>query len=54
LIAIRAHPLKPALIVFARPDQVDPLAIKLAELENIPLISTELDLNTLINRLRKI
>lgn len=54
LIAIRAHPLKPALIVFARPDQVDPLAIKLAELENISLISTELDLNTLINRLRKI
>lgn len=54
LIAIRAHPLKPALIVFARPEQVDVLAIKLAELENIPLISTELDLNTLINRLRKI
>ncbi|MEM0160927.1 MAG: helix-turn-helix domain-containing protein [Thermoplasmata archaeon] len=54
LIAIRAHPLKPALIVFARPDNVDPLAIKLAELENIPLVSTKLDIDTLINRLRKI
>ncbi len=54
LIAIRAHPLKPALIVFAMPDNVDPLAIKLAELENIPLVSTKLDINTLINRLRKI
>ncbi len=43
MIAIRAHPLKPAAVVYIQADRVDELAVKIAELENIPLITTELD-----------
>lgn len=42
MIAIRAHPLKPAAVVYIQPGNIDSLALKLAELENIPLISTEM------------
>ncbi len=42
MIAIRAHPLKPAAVVYIQPGNIDALALKLAELENIPLISTEM------------
>src|SRR4030066_140545 len=41
MIAIRAHPLKPALVVYQKPEQVDELAIRLAELEGLPLVRTE-------------
>jgi len=54
MIAIRAHPLKPAMVVYHRPEKVDELAVKLAEIENIPLIRTNLDLNVLIDRLSKL
>ncbi len=43
MIAIRVHPLKPAAVVYIKPDRIDELAIKLADVENIPLIVTELD-----------
>ncbi|MFG1519008.1 MAG: helix-turn-helix domain-containing protein [Thermoplasmataceae archaeon] len=43
MIAIRAHPLKPAAVVYIQADRVDELAVKIAELENIPLITTDLD-----------
>jgi putative transcriptional regulator len=54
MIAIRAHPLKPAMVVYHRPEKVDELAVRLAEIENIPLIRTNLELNTLIERLGKL
>ncbi len=54
MVAIRAHPLKPGMVVFARPENVDPLSIKLAELENLPLVVTELDDRTIISRLHKL
>ena len=43
MIAIRVHPLKPAAVVYIQPDRIDELAIRLAEIENIPLIVTDLD-----------
>ena len=43
MIAIRVHPLKPSAVVYIQPDRIDDLAIKLADVENIPLIVTELD-----------
>ncbi|MEM3675429.1 MAG: helix-turn-helix domain-containing protein [Thermoplasmataceae archaeon] len=43
MIAIRVHPLKPAAVVYIQPDRIDDLAIKLAEVENIPLIVTDLN-----------
>ena len=42
MVAIRAHPLKPAAVLLAAPGRVDPLAIRLSELENIPLLTTPL------------
>lgn len=47
MIAIRIHPVKPALVVYQKPGEVDPLAVKLAERERMPLVSTELPLSTL-------
>jgi len=54
MIAIRAHPLKPAMVVYQRPEQVDELAIRLAEIENLPLVRTNLELAVLLDKLRKI
>jgi putative transcriptional regulator len=47
MIAIRAHPLKPAAVVYIKPGNVDELAIKLSEIENIPLSRTDMDYKTI-------
>ncbi len=55
MIAIRAHPLKPAAVVYIKPGNVDELAVKLSEIENIPLIKTDMDYHTIsevMNKLR--
>jgi putative transcriptional regulator len=52
MIAIRAHPLKPALVVYQKPEHVDELAIRLAELEGIPLIRTSLAIGDLVDKLQ--
>jgi putative transcriptional regulator len=54
MVAIRAHPLKPAMVVFQKPDRVDELAIKLANLERIPLVVTELSMQKLIATLESL
>jgi putative transcriptional regulator len=54
MIAIRAHPLKPAMVVYQKPDQVDELAIRLAELEGIPLIRTNLAVADLVDKLNSL
>ncbi len=54
MIAVRAHPIKPAMVVYIKPEKVDPLAIKLARLERIPLVTTKLDVEELSRRLRKL
>ncbi len=53
MIAIKAHPLKPAMVVYVQPENIDELAVKLAELENIILARTELPPPALIERLEK-
>ena len=54
MIAIRTHTLKPAVIVFHQPERIDPLAIKLAELENIIFLQTNLPMNKLLLKLQKL
>src|SRR6266571_5045626 len=54
MIAIKAHPLKPAMVVYVQPENIDELAIKLAELENIILARTDLEQPDLISRLERI
>ena len=54
MIAIRAHPLTPAMVVYHRPENIDPLAKKLAQLEGLPLITTDLDLDELVARMESL
>ncbi len=54
MIAIRAHPLTPALVIYHQPDNVDPLAIKLAKLEGIPLLVCDLEEDEMIKRLESL
>ena len=53
MVAIRAHPLKPAAVVFANPGRIDPLAIRLSEVENIPLLTTALGPTEVLERLEE-
>jgi putative transcriptional regulator len=54
MIAIRAHPLKPALVAYHRPEHVDDLAVRLAALEGIPLITIDMPVNNLVSELEAI
>jgi putative transcriptional regulator len=54
MVAIRAHPLKPAAVVFASPGRIDPLAIRLSEVENIPLLTTSLSANEVLVHLEEL
>ena len=47
MIAIRIHPVKPSMVVYHKPGGVDPLAIQLAERENMPLVVTNMNLDEL-------
>ena len=53
MVAIRAHPLKPAAVVFLSPGRVDPLAIRLSEVENIPLLTSSMAPATVRERLEE-
>jgi putative transcriptional regulator len=54
MVAIRAHPLKPAAVVFANPGRIDPLAVRLSEIENIPLLTTAHGPNEVLERLEEL
>ncbi|HZY92767.1 MAG TPA: helix-turn-helix domain-containing protein [Thermoplasmata archaeon] len=54
MVAIRAHPLKPAAVVFANPGRVDPLAVRLSEVENIPLLTTSHGPKEVLERLEEL
>lgn len=51
MIAIRIHPVKPSIVVYHNPGAVDPLAIQLANRENIPLVVTDISLDELRKKL---
>lgn len=54
MVAIRAHPLTPAMVVYQAPEQTDPLAVKLAKLEGIPLVETNLSIEEIIKRMENL
>jgi putative transcriptional regulator len=54
MVAIRAHPLKPAAVVFSHPGRIDPLAVRLSEIENIPLLTTVLEATDVLERLEEL
>lgn len=54
MVAIRVHPMKPALIVYHKPEKLDDLALKLAKTEGIPLVVTRMPLDKLTEVLREV
>ncbi|MFW6040839.1 MAG: helix-turn-helix domain-containing protein [Thermoplasmatota archaeon] len=54
LVAIRASPLTPAVVGYVKPSNVDELSLKLADLEGIPLLKTDNDVEELIKNLKKL
>ena len=51
MIAVRVHPLKPATVIYHKPGRIDPLALKLADKEGIPLVVTALEKDKLIKNI---
>ncbi len=55
MVAVRVATLKPGTVVLHGPDQIDPLAIRLAERESIPLMVSRMkSVRELVEALRKI
>lgn len=54
MIAIRIHPVKPALVVYHQPGAVDPLAVQLADRENIPLVITQISLDEIRKKILRL
>lgn len=54
LVVVRIAPIKPKIVVVHNVSNIDKLAIKIAQVEKIPLIITKLDLERLYERLEKI
>lgn len=55
MIAVRVHPIKPAAVIMHGTDHVDPLAIRLARIEQIPLALSYIEnVDKMIDRLRRI
>ena len=52
MVAIRVSSIKPRLVVFQGVSRLDRLAVKLAKIENIPLIITKLSVDELLDRLK--
>ena len=52
MIAVRAHPVKPRMVVYIKPKAVDPLAPKLADMEKVVLTKTNLGEKEIIEKLR--
>ena len=53
MIAIRAHPVKPRVVIYIKPKTIDKLATKLAEMERIVLVKTELNEEEIVKILKK-
>ena len=54
MVAIRAHPMTPAAVIYQRPDSIDKLAKRIARIENVYLGTTPLELDELLVRLKDI
>ena len=54
LVVVRVAPIKPRVVVIHNVTTLDKLAVKIAQVERIPLIVTKLDIDKLYERLDKI
>jgi putative transcriptional regulator len=54
LVVIRVAPIKPKIVVLHNITNVDRLAIKIAQVEKMPLLTTKLDIEEIYKRLNKL
>ena len=54
MVVIRVAPIKPKLVVIHNISNVDKLAVKIAQVEHIPLLTTKMSLEEMYSRLGKI
>jgi putative transcriptional regulator len=54
MVVIRVTPMKPTLVVLHGVDEVDALALKIAEREQIPVLVTKMDLPKIREALNKL
>lgn len=54
MVVVRVTQMKPSVIVLHKLEKVDKLAMKIAQVEKIPLLTTKIDLTELKDRLKKI
>lgn len=54
MIAIRAHPLTPVMVVYHQPKKTDKLSLKLAELEMVSLVKTDIPMTELTKKLNSL
>jgi putative transcriptional regulator len=54
MIAVRAHPMKPSVVVYHDPENIDELAVHLSRLERIPLLVTRMGIERMIVALERL
>jgi putative transcriptional regulator len=54
MVVVRVSQMKPSVVVLHRIDSVDKLAVKIAQKERIPVITTKLSINELLDKLKKL
>lgn len=54
MVVIRVNPMKPSLVVLHKLGYVDKLAIKIAEREQVPLLTTKMELGKITEALKKL
>lgn len=51
MVAVRVYPLKPAMVIYIQPEGVDHLAVRLAEIDDVILCTSDLKLNEIVKRM---
>lgn len=54
MVVVRVTQMKPSIVVLHRLEKVDKLAVKIAQVEKIPILTTKLELGELKERLKRI
>ena len=54
MVAIRVSNIKPRVVIFQGVSELDRLALKLAEIQAIPLLVTDLEVDELLGKLNEI
>ncbi|MEM3555813.1 MAG: helix-turn-helix domain-containing protein [Candidatus Micrarchaeia archaeon] len=54
MVVVRVSQMKPSVVVLHRINTVDKLAVKIAQKERIPIVTTKLSINELLERLKKL